>query len=111
MRSSLFGAEGGDSTSLKRWPRAVMPAKRPERYSFCSGVNPILINIALVAFLGFEISNIGLGFFRVFAAGGLDDFMESGINVVGHSQSVAADVKVSAGFQPGPEFSGIFAQA
>src|SRR5437867_3435594 len=115
MRSLCVGA---GSTSLNSWPRADTPANRPERYSFCSGVNPadwmgsgkvgfISIHVALVAFVGFQFCNAGFRFVRVFATDGFDDFVQSRIHILRHAVRVAADVEMRARFEPRPQFAGV----
>src|SRR5438876_10072488 len=117
MRSSCL-ASGAGSTSPKRRPRAATPANKPVKYSFCSGVKPALargsgrvvlisINVALITFLGFQLSDKSFCLVGGFSSGAFDGLVQSVVHIARHAGGVTADIKVRAIVEPSPQLAGV----
>src|SRR5581483_2109805 len=118
---TFFSGCGAASTSENFNPRADNPEKNPSRYCRCvsfsgsplmcwmgTGLVLILINVALIALLRFQLLHKLHNRFLAQSAGGFGNRVQRRIHILRHSRCVAADVKMRAFLQPCPKLRGVF---
>src|SRR6266478_1567545 len=73
--------------------------------SLTHSITPALIHVALVTLVGLELLDVGVRVIDRLTALLLNDFAKRGIDILGHSARVAANIKLCAlGIDPFPDF-------
>src|SRR4051812_6555887 len=73
-----------------------------------SGKELILVNVSLITLRRFELGHPLLGVVCVQTSSRLRDLVQGGVDVLGHTRGVTADIEVRAVLEPGPELRGAF---